>query len=165
MTQEHACVCCCTCWNMRAAQLPFVWRIRPLLLFLCPPAALCCQVEPEGLALITAKRLTVTLTQDVAVASSGRAEQGTPRSLLPHSETMRAIADHLLPLPSQKSQAQGQITLCVCMWVKAASSSPLLSYSTVTLLFLPLGPMLTHLPFRKMGHSSSGPCKNIYKLN
>lgn len=75
------CVFVCTCWNMRAAPLPSVWRIRPLLLLRCPPAALCCQVEPEGLALIMGKRLTVTLTQDVAMASWGQGWTG--HALLP----------------------------------------------------------------------------------
>ncbi len=41
------------------------------------------------------------------------ADRALLASLLPHPETMRAIADHLLPLPSQQSRAQGQITLCV----------------------------------------------------
>lgn len=42
----------------------------------CPPAALCCQVEPEGLALITGKRLSVTLMQDVTMASPGQGRTG-----------------------------------------------------------------------------------------
>lgn len=150
---------------MRAAQLPLVWRIRPLLLFLRPPAALCCQVEPEGLALIMAKRLTVTLTQDVAVASPGRGRTG--HASLPgaapwdNKSYCRPSAAAALPTVP----GTGTNNVCVCVCEKPASSGLLLSYSTVTLLFLPLGPMLTHLPFRKMGHSSSGACKNIYKLN
>lgn len=47
-----------------------------LLLLLRPPAALCCQVEPEGPALIMAKRLSVTLMQGVAMDSPGQGRTG-----------------------------------------------------------------------------------------
>lgn len=59
--------------------------------------------------------------------SSPGGKQGTPRSVLPYPETMRAIADHLLLLPSQQSWTQEQISLCMC--VQAASASLLFSYS------------------------------------
>lgn len=159
----RTCMCVLrTYWNTRDAQLPFVWTIPPLLLFLWPPAALCCQVEPEGLALIMGKRLTVTLTQDVVMASPGWGRTG--HASLPvaaswdNESYCRPSAAAALPtVPVTRTNNS------VC--VNAASSSLLLSYSAVTLLFLPLGPMLTRLPFRKMGHSSSGACKNIYKLD
>lgn len=47
-----------------------------LLLLLRPPAALCCQVEPEGPALIMAKRLSVTLMQGIAMDSPGQGRTG-----------------------------------------------------------------------------------------
>lgn len=66
-------------------------------------------------------------------------------------ETKRAIADHLLPLPSQQSRAQGQIALCMCMCENATSSSLPPSYSIVTLLFLPLGPHANTSTFQENG--------------
>lgn len=66
--------------------------------------------------------------------SGAGAEQDMPHSLLPHPETMRATADHLLPLPSQQSRAHGQAVLCA-----HECESLLLCCSTVTLIFLPLG--------------------------
>lgn len=160
----HASVCKCTCWNMRAARLPFVWRIRPLLLFLCPRAALRCQVEPEGLALIMAKGLTVTLTQDVVMASPGQGWTGhASPSPLPHPETMRAIADHLLPLPSQQSWAQGQITLSVCLCVCVRcffQPSPHLLYCHFTVS--PAGPPRCHIYLLgKWGTAAAGHVKTF----
>lgn len=77
---------------LEQVQMQFIWGIRPLRLFLCPPAALCCQVRPEGPALIMAKSLTVTLTRDVAMSSTGQHEQGTPHSMFQYSVTRRPSA-------------------------------------------------------------------------
>lgn len=97
--------------------------------------------------------------------SKARTEQDMPQSLLPHPETMRAIANHLLPLPSQQSWAHGQVVLSVRVCESCFfQPPPLLLYRHFNIS--PTGAhMLTHLPLRKMGHSGSGESKNIYKLN
>lgn len=89
---------------LEQAHLPFIWRLRPLRLCLCPPAALCCQVRPEGPALIMAMSLTVTLTRDVAMSSAGQDERGTPRPVVRYPETRGPSA----------------VRLCVCVCVLLA---------------------------------------------
>lgn len=88
--------------------------------------------------------------------SKARAEQDMPQSLLPHPETMRAIANHLLPLPSQQSWAHGQVlSVRVC---ESCFFQP------------PPLPLYRHFNISPAGahmltHHSSGESKNIYKLN
>lgn len=49
--------------------------------------------------------------------SKARTEQDMPQSLLPHPETMRAIANHLLPLPSQPVLGTWTSSPeCACVW-------------------------------------------------
>ena len=91
---------------LEQAQLPCIWRFPPLRLFLCPPAALCCQVRPERPALIMAMSLTATLTRDVAMSSAGQDDRGTPRSVF---RSLRR-GDHLL----SESEC---VCVCVCVGV------------------------------------------------
>ena len=140
-----------------------------------PPLPLSSSCSPlsggtRGLALIMAKGLTVTLTQDVVIASPGQGWTGHASPFpLPHPETMRAIADHLLPLPSQQSRARGQITLtvcvcvCVCVYVCVRcffQPSPHLLYCHFTVL--PAGPPRWHIYLSgKWGTAAAGHVKTF----
>lgn len=118
------------------------WVALPLFIrrvfLLCPPAALCCQVEPEGLALITRKRFSVTLMKALSVPSP---RPGPSRALIPPCclflEQWRPELTICCSCPPN-SLGIGDEKLCVCLWVKTALCPPLLIY--LHWAVVPLGP-------------------------
>lgn len=77
---------------LEQAQLASRWSVRPLRLFLCPPAALCCQGRPEGPALIMAMRPTATPTRGCSNVVRGPGRRGHASPRVPYPETRRPSA-------------------------------------------------------------------------
>lgn len=128
--------------NTRGALLPLT-RIPPLVLSLRPPAALCCQVEPEGLALITGMKLAATLVQDIPFASP-RLRPNRARLILRQQKLQHTICCRCLP---SRPGAKEQIPLCVCA---GESFSPVFS-ALLPSLWFPFGSHSDTFTFQENG--------------